>query len=420
MAQVKPDIETFAKIKVIGVGGGGNKVISRMVSCKMQGVDFVAINADSQDLHQCLASEKVLIGKNLTQGLGAGMNPDIGRQAAEENKDEIQETVKGANLVFVTYGLGGGVGTGAGPVVAEAAKDAGALTIGVVTKPFSFEGYQRTKLAEEGLEKLKEKVDALIIIPNNKLLQIINTNTSLLEAFKIVDDVLRQGVQGISDLIVTPGIVNVDFADIKAIMQETGSALMGIGRASGDDRATVAAKMAINSPLLETSIDGAKGVLFSVSGGSDLSMLEINEAAKVITESIDSQAKVIFGAVMDEKLKKGEIKITVIATGFNDGHHFKKSGDEPAIAAIPVKPHNELPIFGLKETIEVKTEPLATTANVVNTSGISKITTKVNGFDNATGNGNNGNGKTFNSKMNLLEQEDDEWDVPAFIRKKMK
>ncbi|PJE59815.1 MAG: cell division protein FtsZ [Candidatus Portnoybacteria bacterium CG10_big_fil_rev_8_21_14_0_10_44_7] len=317
MPQVKPEIETFAKIKVIGVGGGGNHALSRMVVSKIQGVEFVAVNADAQDLHHCQAPQKLLIGKNLTKGLGAGMNPDIGRQAAEENRDEIQEVVKGADLVFVTYGLGGGVGTGAGPVVAEAAKDAGALTVAVVTRPFSFEGRQRAGIADEGLNYLRDKVDALITIPNDKLLHIIDKNTSLLDAFKIVDDVLRQGVQGISDLIVKPGMVNVDFADVRAIMQEAGSALMGIGRASGDDRAVEAAKAAINSPLLEVSIDGAKGVLFNVSGGGDLSMIEINEAAKVITESIDPDAKVIFGAVTDDKIKKGEIKVTVIATGFS-------------------------------------------------------------------------------------------------------
>src|SRR4030042_4340078 len=230
MAQIKPDIETFSKIKVVGVGGGGNNAVSRMADYKIQGVELIAINADAQDLHNCSAPVKVLIGKNLTKGLGAGMNPDIGRQAAEENRDEIHEVIKGADLVFITYGLGGGVGTGAGPIVAEAARDAGALTFGVVTRPFSFEGAQRMRIAEEGLNWLKDKVDTLITIPNDKLLSVVDRNTSLLDAFKVADDVLRQGVQGISDIIVTPGIVNVDFADLKAIMQGAGSAIMGIGR----------------------------------------------------------------------------------------------------------------------------------------------------------------------------------------------
>ncbi|MFH1392084.1 MAG: cell division protein FtsZ [bacterium] len=319
MARIKPQIETFARIKVVGVGGGGGNAVSRMVQCKIQGVDFVAINADAQDLNQCQAQEKVLIGKNLTRGLGAGMNPEIGRQAAEENRDEIHEVVKGADMVFVTCGLGGGVGSGAAPVVAEAARDAGALTVGVVTKPFGFEGSQRNRIAEQSLKNLKEKVDTLITIPNDKIMQTVEKKTSLIDAFAVVDDVLRQAVQGIAELITVPGIVNVDFADVKAIMQNAGSALMGIGRATGENRAVEAAKLAINSPLLELSIDGAKGVLFNISGGPDMAMSEINEAAEVVTESIDKDAKVIFGAVVDNAFKKGEFKVTVIATGFDTG-----------------------------------------------------------------------------------------------------
>ena len=404
MAQVKPDIETFAKIKVIGVGGGGNHALSRMVASKIQGVEFVAVNADAQDLHHCQAPHKLLIGKNLTKGLGAGMNPDIGRQAAEENRDEIQEIVKGADLVFVTYGLGGGVGTGAGPVVAEAAKDAGALTIAVVTRPFSFEGRQRWRLAEEGLHYLQDKVDALITIPNDKLLHIIDKNTSLLEGFKIVDDVLRQGVQGISDLIVKPGMVNVDFADVKAIMQEAGSALMGIGRATGEDRATEAAKMAINSPLLEISIDGAKGVLFNVSGGSDLTMAEINQAAKIITESIDPDAKVIFGAVTDDKIKKGEIKITVIATGFagedeDDSPlanlNYSRTSYEEEERPAPVKKDERAERLEREETRieeEKQRKKAATKAPIK---------------------------KNFEARASALDDKDSEWDIPAFIRKKI-
>lgn len=319
MPQVKPQFETFARIKVVGIGGGGNKAIQRMMNSKIHGVEFVALNLDAQDLNIANAPTKILIGKNLTRGLGAGMNPELGRQAAEDSKDEINEIVKGADMVFVTYGMGGGTGTGAGPVIAEIARQAGALTVGVVTKPFSFEGAARSRIAEEGWQILREKVDALITIPNDRLLSIIDRKTPLLEAFSKVDDVLRQGVQGISDLITVPGIINVDFADVKAVMANSGSALMGIGYASGEDRAVDAAKAAVSSPLLEVAIDGAKGVLFNVSGGADLAMAEINEAAKIITDKIDPDAKVIFGAVHDEKLKKGEIKITVIATGFASG-----------------------------------------------------------------------------------------------------
>ncbi|HLC95555.1 MAG TPA: cell division protein FtsZ [Patescibacteria group bacterium] len=317
MAEIKPDIETFAKIKVVGVGGSGNNAISRMIDAKIKGVEFVAINTDAQALHHSKASEKVHIGKNLTKGLGAGMNPEIGRQAAEENRDEIQEVLKGADMVFVACGLGGGTGSGAAPIVAETSKELGALTVGVVTKPFAFEGSQRRVIAEEALENLKDRVDTLITIPNDKLLSIIDRKTTLVNAFRIVDDVLRQGVQGIADLITKPGIVNVDFADVRAIMEDSGSALMGIGIAAGDNRATEAAKAAINSPLLELSIDGAKGVLFNISGSSDLTMLEINEAASIITENIDPNAKVIFGAVTDDQIRKGEIQITVVATGFD-------------------------------------------------------------------------------------------------------
>lgn len=317
MAEVKPEIETFARIKVVGVGGSGSNAISRMVECKMSGVEFIAINTDAQDLHHCKAGEKIHIGKNLTKGLGAGMNPELGRQAAEENRDEIQESLKGADMVFVVYGAGGGTGSGAGPVVAEAAKEAGALTVGVVTRPFSFEGKQRAAIAEESVENLKDRVDTLITIQNDKLLQVIDRNTSLVNAFRIVDDVLRQGVQGISDLITKPGIINVDFADVRSITQDSGSALMGIGIASGENRAVQAAKQAINSPLLDISIDGARGVLFNITGGDDLSMLEVNEAAAVITENVDPNAKIIFGASNDESIKKGEVKITVVATGFD-------------------------------------------------------------------------------------------------------
>ena len=331
MAQVKPPFETFARIKLIGVGGAGGNALMRMISSRIQGVEFVAANSDFQDLHKSGAPTKLQIGKNLSRGLGAGMNPEIGRQAAADAKEEITEALKGSDMVFITCGLGGGTGSGASPIVAEIARDLGALTVAIVTRPFTFEGAQRTRIAEEAWNQLRDKVDSIITISNDRLLSIIDRKTPILEAFGIVDDVLRQGVQGISDLITIPGIINVDFADVKAVMANSGSALMGIGRASGgEDRALTAAKMAINSPLLEVAIDGARGVLFNVAGGSDLSMAEINEAAKVITENIDPNAKVIFGAVQDDKLKKGEIKITVIATGFNGGTPVSSGASKPS------------------------------------------------------------------------------------------
>lgn len=315
MSEIKPDIETFAKIKVVGIGGGGGAAINRMVRSNIRGVEFISINTDLQALRYSEAPHKIHIGKTSTRGLGAGMNPEVGRKAAEENQDEIREALKGADMVFITCGLGGGTGTGAAPILAEVAKDLGALTVAVVTKPFVFEGMQRKGLAEKGLEELSEKVDTIITIPNDRILQIIDKKTSLLDSFAVVDEVLKNGVQGISELITVHGLINVDFADVKAIMEDTGSALMGIGRASGENRAVEAAKMAISSPLLELSIDGAKGILFTVSGNSTLGMHEVNEAAKIITSSADSDAKIIFGAVIQDDLGD-EIKITVIATGF--------------------------------------------------------------------------------------------------------
>lgn len=315
--EIKPKIETIARIKVIGVGGSGHNAIHRMITAGLSGVEFIAINTDAQALHHSKADKKVQIGKQTTRGLGAGMNPDTGRQAAEESKEEILESLKGSDMVFVTCGLGGGTGSGAGPVVAQIAKGEGILTVGVVTKPFAFEGAKRREIAEKALEELKENVDTIIVIPNDRILQIIDKKTSLLDAFRTVDDVLRQGVQGIADLVTIPGLINVDFADVKSVMADAGSALMGIGKGSGENRAVEAAKAAIDSPLLEVSIDGAKGVLFNITGGKDLGMYEVDEAAKIITRSVDSDAKIIFGAVVDEQLSD-EIRITVIATGFDE------------------------------------------------------------------------------------------------------
>lgn len=308
-------IETFAVIRVVGVGGSGNNAVNRMIQSKLRGIEFVAINTDAQDLAYSEAGTKIQIGKDTTRGLGAGSDSELGRKSVEENKEEIYEALKGSDMVFVTYGSGGGTGTGAGPQVAGIAKELGALTVGVVTKPFAFEGLRRRKVAELGIEELKDKVDTLITIPNDRLLQLIDKKTALYDAFGVVDDVLRQGVQGISDLITLHGIINVDFADVRTIMQDAGSALMGIGRGSGDNRALEAAKAAIDSPLLELSIEGAKGILFNITGGPDLGMYEIDEAAKTITEAADNDANIIFGAIIDEAMS-GEVKITVIATGF--------------------------------------------------------------------------------------------------------
>ncbi|MCK4525246.1 MAG: cell division protein FtsZ [Candidatus Andersenbacteria bacterium] len=398
MKEIKPEFETFARIKVVGVGGSGNHVITRMIEAGLSGVEFIGINTDSQDLHHCKSPEKIHIGKNLTKGLGAGMNPDIGRQAAEENKDEIQDVLKNTDMVFITCGLGGGTGTGAAPIIAEAAKEAGALTVAIVSKPFMFEGIQRRRIAEEGLENLMNQVDTIITIPNDKILQVIDKKTLLLDSFKIADDILRQGVQGISDLITLPGIVNVDFADVKSIMQNTGSSLMGIGKASGENRATEAAKQAINSPLLELSIDGARGVLFNVSGGSDLTMMEVSEAANVITEFIDDEAKVIFGAITDESLKKGDIKVTVIATGFGGQSNRKDlAGDDTGRI-------NDLEnILKKEEDVNKEIEPKET-----NKSNFKGINSDIKQDDNI-----------FSSKINSIDT-GDEYDVPAFIRKKMK
>lgn len=325
MPQVKPDVETFARIKVVGVGGSGKNATNHMINAKVKSVDFLVVNTDAQDLHNSLSKKKIHIGKNLTKGLGAGMNPEVGKRAAEETKEEIQEALKNSDMVFVAGGLGGGTCTGAGPVVAKIAREMGSLTIGVVTKPFSFEGQNRMRLAEQGLDDLSNAVDALVVIPNDKLLAAVGKDTTAKQAFAMCDEVLRQAVEGISDLITMPGTVgNIDFADIRAVLEDAGSALMGIGTASGEKRAEEAAKAAISSPLIDISIHGAKGVLFSIAAGDDLTMWEIQEAAKIITDSVDPNAKIIFGTVKDEKLKKNEIKITVIAANFPDSHNVRK------------------------------------------------------------------------------------------------
>ena len=321
MPQVKPEVESFARIKVVGVGGSGGNAVNHMVGQKVRGVDFISVNTDAQDLHNSLAKKRIHIGKNLTKGLGTGMSPDLGRKAIEETKEEVQEALKGSDMVFISCGLGGGTGSGASPVVANIAREAGALTVAVVTKPFFFEGQNRGRIANEALAALRQEVDAIIVIPNDRLLNNISKETTAKNAFAMCDDVLKQAVEGISDLITTPGIINVDFADVKAVLKDAGSALMGIGVSGGEKRAEEAARIAINSPLLDVSINGARGVLFSIAGNDDLTMFEIQDAAKVITESMDPDAKVIFGTIKDEKLNKGEVKVTIIASGFPDDKH---------------------------------------------------------------------------------------------------
>lgn len=379
----------MAKIKVVGVGGGGGNAISRMHKDLFKNVDFVAINTDTQDLELCRADVKIHIGKNLTKGLGTGMNPELGRQAAEETRSEIIEAIKGADLVFITAGLGGGTGSGASAVVAEVAKEMGALTIAVVTKPFTFEGAQRSRIAQDALARLKDKVDTMIVIPNDRIFSVIEKDTTLVKAFEIVDDILKYSIQGIAELIAMPGIINVDFADVKAIMENAGSALVGIGLGSGQDRAMSAVTQAINSPLLEVSIEGAKGVLFGVSGTKDLKMSEINEIAKTISDAVDPTAKIIFGAYYDKNMKSGTLKVTIVATGFSGTPNFQKT----------------------------------TTASLSN-------------LFNAPGDKKSDHGAVFNreeKELGKLENEEanpvrqkpapvkkDIWDIPAFMRKKKK
>ncbi len=372
--EVTQDITPVANIKVIGAGGGGGNATNRMIKAGLKGIEFIAVNTDSQALYHSEAPLKINIGKATTRGLGAGSNPDIGRQAAEESIDEIKEAIEGSDMVFITCGLGGGTGTGGAPVIANAAKEMGILTVAVVTKPFSFEGSRRKSQADEGLENLKNKVDTLITIPNDKILSLIDKKTPLNDAFAVVDDVLRQGVQGIADLITVHGMINVDFADVKTVMENAGSALMGIGYGTGESRAAEAAKAAIESPLLEMSIDGAKGVLFNITGGNDLSMFEVDEAAKVITEAADPEANIIFGTVINDSYT-GEVKITVIATGFD----YKQN--EGSL----VRPRSAF-------------------------SGAPKSV----GANNAV----NSNSKPDSGNM-PIKHSDNELDIPAFIRQKM-
>ncbi len=387
----KPKNINLAKIRIVGVGGAGGNAVTRMSDELPRGTDSVVINTDVQDLNFCISRKKVYIGKNLTKGLGTGMNPDLGRQAAEENQAEIAEVLSGADMVFLTAGFGGGTGTGALPVVAEIAKDLGILTVAVVTKPFVFEGFERRRIAEEGITRIKDKVDALITIPNDRIFSVINQNTSLTKAFEAVDEILKNSVIGVADLITTAGIINVDFADVKAIIQNAGSAIIGIGYSSGAERATTAAHLAINSPLLEISIDGAKRILFSVSGHRDLKMSEINDVARMIAEHANSSAKIIFGAHHDRKLKKGQLKVTLIAADFN--------GDVVKSSNNGILPN----LFISEEIIPSSNKDLKEKIEMSAISGIKDVKKK--------------------EKEEMINEEkngnwDDVYDIPAFLRKK--
>jgi len=442
MPEIKPNIETSAKIKVVGVGGGGGNAINRMIEAGIRGVEFIAINTDIQALQSNRASYKLNIGKSVTKGLGAGMNPEIGKRAAEESQNEIRELLKGADMVFIACGLGGGTGTGASPVIAEIAKELGSLTIAVVTKPFFFEGGIRQKVADEGYANLAAKVDTIITVSNEKLLEVIDKRTTFIEAFKMADNVLRQGVQGISEIITVPGIVNADFADVKAIMLGTGTALMGVGQASGENKSVEAVKAAINSVLLETSINGAKGIVFTITGGSELSMSDVSDAAKMINSLADKDAKIIFGAVIDEELKD-EIKVTIVATGFNDKNtknivkkDTEKKIDSDYFGAIK-KDYGLMDHF---DNVEKKEESNKKSIFNIGSKGffnkekINKLADEIENDLDSPAILRNKNKVSFNddtnksdfsnflrSKSNTDEiKENDDLDVPAFLRNKIK
>lgn len=385
---IKPDIARFARIKVIGVGGGGcNAVNSMVVSNQIKGVDFVTMNCDAQALLNSQAPTKIQIGESVTRGLGAGGNPDVGRDSAEESREKIKEQLQDTDMVFITAGMGGGTGSGASPIVAEIAKELGALTVAVVTKPFKFEGTRRQVVAEDAIDKLKEKVDTLIVIPNQRLLESVDKKMTLLDAFKVADSVLEQGVSGIADLITTPGLINVDFADVKAIMQNAGSALMGIGTGIGENRASTAARTAVSSPLLELSIDGAKGVLFNIVGGTDLTMDEVDQAAKIISEHVDADANIIFGATIDSSMVD-QLRIIVIATGFDNAKQqlLQMRSDTPV--SQPSTMHNQF-----RSAI---IHPSSSQDDQQNSQQTSQA-----------GQSNSG-----------TQNDDDPWDVPAFLRQK--
>lgn len=402
--EIKPEIETFASIKVVGLGGSGGSAIDRMISANIKGVNFIAVNTDAQALHYNKSVQKIHIGKKTTRGLGAGMDPELGKKSAEESKEDIVNAIQGSDMVFLTCGLGGGTGTGSAPVVAEIARDLGALTVAVVTKPFTFEGAQRREIASRGMDDLVSKVDTIITIPNDRLMQVIDKKTSLLDAFAIADDVLKQGIQGISELITVPGLINVDFADVKTIMANAGSALMGIGSGTGENRAIEAAQASIDSPLLDLSIEGAKGILFTVRGGSDLTMHEINEAARVITSSADSSARIIFGAIIDESMQD-EIRITVVATGFGRDVNKRVATDSLSIPSKSTK--NYAPTSFVREKV-------AKPEQQVDKFAPRQIPIEEENEED--------NRDAFNASENMSREKESQEDleVPAFLRRKMK
>ncbi len=383
---------SMPKIKVVGVGGGGGNAITRMYDYFPKGVDLIAVNTDAQDLEHCKAKRKLVIGKQITKGMGAGMNPDLGKQAAEENREEIANALSGADMIFLTSGFGGGTGSGATPIIAEVAQELGILTVAIVTKPFSFEGVQRNQIAQDAITKVKDRVDSLIIISNDKIFSVINKETTLHKAFEAIDEVLKNAVLGVAELIISPGIINVDFADVKSIMQNSGASIIGVGISSGKERAITASNMALNSPLLESVIDGAKGVLFSVSGHKDLKMNEINEIASAISESVDPSAKIIFGAYHDRKLSKGQIKVTLIATGF--GSSYGRN-------------------YSLFSDFESNIKSGSIFQNTEEKQKLSAVSKKEEKKDNQ-------NSSSSNQQQTATEDSEEEWDIPTFLRKKGK
>ena len=415
-----------ANVKVIGIGGGGGNAVARMAKDFLRGVDFIAINTDHQDLDHCEVKQRLYIGKSLTKGLGAGMNPDVGRQAAEENRSEISEAVKDADLVFLAAGFGGGTGSGATPVVAEAAKQAGALTIAVVTKPFSFEGSQRERIATEALMKLKDKVDALIVVPNDRIFTVISKDTPVVKAFEAIDEILRNALRGLVEMIAMPGIINVDFADVKSIMQDSGVTIIGMGTASGQDRAVQAVNTALHSPLLETSPEGAKSVLLGISGSRDLKMTEVNEAAKIVAQVADPGARIIFGAYYDKNLKPNQVKVTVVATGFNGSQPnalFGAAYDRqnvfarpaPMLDPMPLKKNQASPLGNSSQAGSQKEA-----AGGARSSSENDIFAPVNSA--SKGPSSSLPSSAFNEKKEKerKEKENDAWDIPAFLRRKKK
>lgn len=380
----RPKPKSLVRIKVVGVGGGGGNVITRMGSDFVRGVEFIAINTDAQDLEHCEAKQKIHIGRMATRGMGAGMNPDLGRQAAEENQTDIVEALKDADMIFLTAGFGGGTGTGATPVVADIARESGALTVAIITKPFAFEGSQRARIAEEGILRLKDKVDTMLVIPNDRIFSVIDNDTPILKAFEKIDEILKSAVAGVTEVISSNGLVNVDFADVRAIMANSGTAVVGVGVAGGKERSIKAATQSVNSPLLETSIDGAKGVLFCIAGGRDMKMVEVSEIAKIITENVDPGAKIIFGAYNDRKLKSGQIKVILVATGFN---------------GLSLKREDSLSLFTSPETLRKRLVKDDDSRIELKTDSLSEEQPK-------------------KAAVETAKKDDDVWDIPTFLRKK--